>query len=84
MAETEGRDRLAPSRLLSRDETLRRLPGVRKDGLSGAVSYADGQFDDTRYCLALIRTFRDHGGDALTIVDSPDDLLEVDQAPGAP
>jgi glycerol-3-phosphate dehydrogenase len=56
---------LQPSRLLSRDEALLRAPAIRSRHLEGAVVYADGQFDDARYALALIQTFRSLGGQAL-------------------
>jgi glycerol-3-phosphate dehydrogenase len=57
-----GKSSLFPSRLLSRDEALRRMPAMRSEGLAGAVSYADGQFDDARYGLALFETFDRLGG----------------------
>ena len=56
---------LFPSRFLSREETLKTMPGLKARGLRGAVSYSDGQFDDARYDLALIETFVAVGGTAL-------------------
>jgi glycerol-3-phosphate dehydrogenase len=35
------------------------------EGLLGSVAYADGQFDDARYNLALVQTFTVAGGNAL-------------------
>jgi glycerol-3-phosphate dehydrogenase len=35
------------SRVLSREETLQRLPNIQTDGLKSGVIYYDGQFDDT-------------------------------------
>jgi len=55
---------LFPSRFLSREETLESLPGLKTQGLRGAVCYSDGQFDDARYDLALIETFVAAGGTA--------------------
>jgi glycerol-3-phosphate dehydrogenase len=60
-----GRASLAPSRLVSRAEALARVPAMTRAGLAGAASYADGQFDDARYCLALVLTFVEAGGAAL-------------------
>lgn len=60
-----GKANLVPSRALSREDTLQRLPMLRSEGLVGAVTYADGQFDDAGYNLALLRTFTDLGGVAL-------------------
>lgn len=56
---------LAPSRFLSRDEALRRIPAMNPAGLVGAVAYTDGQFDDARYNIALVETFAEAGGEAL-------------------
>src|SRR5262244_2515922 len=60
-----GKSNLFPSGFLSREETLRRLPGLNSKGLRGAVAYSDGQFDDARYDLALVETFVEAGGTAL-------------------
>ena len=57
--------RLFPSRFLSREETLRRIPALNSNHLVGSVAYADGQFDDARYNIALIQTFAEAGGEAL-------------------
>jgi glycerol-3-phosphate dehydrogenase len=60
-----GKGSLGRSRILSASEAVQRLPGLQRDGLAGAVSYTDGQFDDARFCMALIATFREAGGHAL-------------------
>ena len=60
-----GHARLAPSHFVSRDEVLRRLPGLNPSHLVGAVAYTDGQFDDARYNIALLQTFSESGGEAL-------------------
>ncbi len=53
------------SEMLSREETIRRLPTVTTTGLKGGIHYWDGQFDDARYAIALMRTLEDEGGIAL-------------------
>jgi glycerol-3-phosphate dehydrogenase len=60
-----GKDNLFPSRFLPREEALRRMPALRAEKLHGAVSYSDGQFDDSRYDLSLVQTFTEAGGEAL-------------------
>jgi glycerol-3-phosphate dehydrogenase len=60
-----GPGRISPSKFLSRDETLEHMPGLNAEGLLGSVAYADGQFDDARYNLALVQTFTAAGGNAL-------------------
>ena len=50
---------------LSREETISRLPGVKTEGLMGGVQFYDGQFDDARLNVALVRTAVQHGALAL-------------------
>lgn len=60
-----GKQNLFPSRFLSREAALERMPGLRRDGLHGAIAYSDGQFDDARYNLSLVQSFSNEGGQAL-------------------
>lgn len=53
------------SRILSREETLARLPNIQTDGLKHGVIYYDGQFDDARLLIHLARTAADHGATLL-------------------
>jgi glycerol-3-phosphate dehydrogenase len=53
------------SKLLSRDETLERLPTLRQDGLRGGVIYHDGQFDDARLLIHLLATAADYDATVL-------------------
>ncbi|HEY8991864.1 MAG TPA: glycerol-3-phosphate dehydrogenase/oxidase, partial [Luteolibacter sp.] len=53
---------IEPSRLLSMQETLDRLPGLRPDRLRGGVLYHDAQFDDAGLAVSLARTLSDLGG----------------------
>ncbi len=46
---------------LSREKTLEALPGVKPEGLMGGVKFYDGQFDDARLDIALMRTAFEHG-----------------------
>ncbi|MGI9591165.1 MAG: FAD-dependent oxidoreductase, partial [Myxococcota bacterium] len=63
MYDALARDRkIAPSRILDRDETLREIPNVEPDDLLGGVRYHDAQFDDARMALSLALTAADHGG----------------------
>jgi glycerol-3-phosphate dehydrogenase len=64
-------DRLAgklgmnPSKILSREETLRRIPTLKPGGLQRGVEYYDGQFDDARLAVNLAETIFDLGGTAV-------------------
>jgi glycerol-3-phosphate dehydrogenase len=60
-----GSASLFPSHALSKAESLRRMPSLRSEKLVGTVSYADGQFDDARYGLALAQSFAQQGGELL-------------------
>lgn len=63
-----GRLGLGRSRLLSRAEAIRRLPTVKRQGLTGGVLYYDGQFDDSRLALTIAQTAADHGAVLLNYV----------------
>lgn len=65
-----GKFSFGPSRMLSPRETLAMLPGVRQEGLRGGVLYHDGQFDDARYAISLMRTLEDLGGTAINYVEA--------------
>lgn len=56
-----GRSSFGGSRLVSREEALRRVPTLRSDGLKGAVEYHDGQFDDARLLLQIALTAAKQG-----------------------
>lgn len=56
-----GKYGFGDSSILSREETLRRLPTIRTDGLRGGVVYYDGQFDDSRLLINLVQTAAEQG-----------------------
>ncbi|MGD9562089.1 MAG: glycerol-3-phosphate dehydrogenase/oxidase [Pyrinomonadaceae bacterium] len=56
-----GKHRIGTSRLLSRSETIEHLPSIETRGLVGGVLYYDGQFDDTRLLIDILRTAVSHG-----------------------
>ena len=60
-----GKLGLSPSELLSREETLRRIPTLETEGLQRGVCYYDGQFDDARLAVNLAQTIFDLGGTAV-------------------
>jgi len=60
-----GKYGFGPSQLISKEETLRRLPNINPDGLTGGVIYYDGQFDDTRLLINLIATAAEQGATLL-------------------
>jgi len=57
-----GKLNLQNSRYINKQEALKRTPTLRKQGLKGGILYFDGQFDDSRLAITLMRTLQDHGG----------------------
>ena len=49
------------SRVLTKEETLDRIPTLATEGLRGGVLYYDGQFDDARLLISLARTATEQG-----------------------
>jgi len=56
-----GKYGFGASKLLSKEETLARLPALEPEELRGGVVYYDGQFDDARLLIHLAMTAADHG-----------------------
>src|SRR5579859_2481395 len=56
-----GKYGFGASKLLSKEETLERLPGLEPEELRGGVVYYDGQFDDARLLIHLMMTAADRG-----------------------
>jgi len=63
-----GKYGFGPSQILSREETLARLPTIKPDGLRGGIVYYDGQFDDTRLLINLVQTAAEQGAVLLNYV----------------
>ena len=60
-----GKYGFGPSEILSREETLERLPTIQTEGLRGGVVYYDGQFDDARLLVNMAATAVEQGGTLL-------------------
>lgn len=56
-----GRLGLGRTRWLNKKQALRHTPTLRAEGLRGGILYHDGQFDDARLAITLMRTAFDHG-----------------------
>ncbi|MDE3187805.1 MAG: glycerol-3-phosphate dehydrogenase/oxidase [Acidobacteriota bacterium] len=57
-----GKYGFGASKVLTKEETLERLPALEPEELRGGVVYYDGQFDDARLLIHLAMTAADHGG----------------------
>ncbi len=51
-----GKYGFGKSRILSKKETLQKLPNIKQKHLKGGIIYYDGQFDDTRLLIDLVKT----------------------------
>ena len=89
-----GKYGFGPSRNLSKQETIERLPTIETEGLRGGVVYHDGQFDDARLLINLVQTAIEQGAVALNYVEVTgftrgtdgftDGVLAVDLETGEP
>ncbi|KAF0123214.1 MAG: glycerol-3-phosphate dehydrogenase [bacterium] len=57
-----GKEGFGSSKILSQEETVKRIPTVETYGLRGGVIYYDGQFDDSRLAVNLAQTASEQGG----------------------
>jgi glycerol-3-phosphate dehydrogenase len=73
---------LGHSLMLSRADTLKHLPGLTGIGLRGGILYHDGQFDDARYAVTLMRTLQDLGGTAINYVQAAGLLMRNGKVSG--
>lgn len=64
-----GKYGFGKSRLLSREETLERLPTLKTEGLRGGAIYYDGQFDDARLLIHMVFTAFEQGATLLNYVE---------------
>lgn len=63
-----GKYGFGPSKILSREETLQRIPTLNRQGLRGGVSYFDGQFDDSRLLINMVATAAEQGATVLNYI----------------
>jgi glycerol-3-phosphate dehydrogenase len=63
-----GKYGFGTSRILSKEETLERLPTIKTEGLRGGVIYFDGQFDDSRLLIDMAVTAHELGATLLNYV----------------
>lgn len=59
-----GNKTVGRSKFLNREQTINVAPQLNPKGLKSSAIYFDGQFDDTRMLISLLRTFENLGGKA--------------------
>lgn len=62
------RNSFGRSRGVSADKAIGLVPALKRQGIKGGVIYHDGQFDDARLLVNMVRTAHDHGACALNYV----------------
>ena len=70
-------------RHLSKRQALALAPGLRPDALAGAILYYDGQVDDARYVVEVVRTAVSFGAVAVNRVKAVRFLREGERVVGA-
>ncbi len=60
-----GKYKIGKSYNLNKKQTLDALPNIDDSNLMKSLVYYDGQFDDTRLLVSLMKTFESKGGTAL-------------------
>jgi glycerol-3-phosphate dehydrogenase len=78
-----GARALPRHRHLTKSAALRRAPGLRPDGLVGAIQYYDAQVDDARYTMMLARTAAQYGAQVATRARVTGFLREGERVTGA-
>ena len=71
-----GKLSLGKSKLISKEETIMRLPSVQQKELYGGIVYHDGQFDDARLAINLAQTCLERGATVLNYFRVKDLLKE--------
>ncbi len=56
-----GKHSFGKSVILSKKETLEKLPNLKQKNLRGGILYFDGQFDDARLLIDLVKTAAEQG-----------------------
>jgi glycerol-3-phosphate dehydrogenase len=56
-----GKEGFGKSEIISKEKTLEHIPTVEQEGLNGGVKYHDGQFDDARLVIDLVKTATEQG-----------------------
>lgn len=64
-----GKYGFGKSKILSKKETLRRLPNIKPENLRGGILYFDGQFDDARLLIDLVKTAAEQNATVLNYAE---------------
>jgi glycerol-3-phosphate dehydrogenase len=77
-----GKRRIGKTKWLSKSKVSKHLPQIVKKNLKGGILYFDGQFDDARMCIDLVRTIQNEGGVCLNYVEFSKPLYKDNKISG--
>lgn len=77
-----GKLSLGKTKFLSKKGTLRNLPGLAVDKLTGGVLYFDGQFDDSRLAINLAQTATEQGATVINYFSVTDFIKDEKKITG--
>jgi glycerol-3-phosphate dehydrogenase len=77
-----GREGFGDSKVLSKEETIQHLPTIETHGLKGGVIYYDGQFDDARLIINMVRTAAEQGAALVNYMEVKAVLKQNDMVDG--
>ena len=77
-----GKLGLGRSEVLSKKETIKKIPNINQEGLNGGVIYHDGQFDDARMAISLARTIEEYNGTVINYMKWESFIYENNKAAG--
>jgi len=77
-----GKYGFGPSKMLSKKDTLQRIPTVETKGLRGGVIYHDGQFDDARLAINMAETAAEQGATMLNYMQVNSFIKDRDHISG--
>jgi glycerol-3-phosphate dehydrogenase len=77
-----GKEGFGPSKVLSKEETLKHIPTIEQEGLRGGVIYYDGQFDDARLAINMAETAYEQGAALVNYMKATSLLKENDMICG--
>lgn len=77
-----GKLSIGKTELLSKNDTLKRIPTLQNDKLCGSVCYYDAQFDDSRLAINLAQTIVEQDGCVINYMEVIRLLKENDQVNG--
>ena len=78
-----GKLQIGSVNMLSKKKVMMQIPAVKSEGLSGGISYVDGQFDDARLAINLAQTAAEQGACIVNHMEVDSLILDNKKVKGA-